>query len=57
LQVLALMASGRTNSEIAKDLFVAVGTVKTHSNNIYRKLGAKNRAQALARARELSLLP
>ena len=57
LQVLALMASGRTNSEIAKDLFVAVGTVKTHSNNIYRKLDAKNRAQALARARELNLLP
>ena len=57
LEVLALMASGRTNSEIAKDLFVAVGTVKTHTNNIYRKLGAKNRAQALARARELSLLP
>lgn len=57
LEVLALLASGRTNSEIARDLYVAVGTVKTHVNNIYRKLGARNRAEALARARDLKLLP
>src|SRR5215204_2860380 len=50
LEVLALLASGRTNSEIARDLHVAVGTVKTHVNNIYRKLGARNRAEALTRA-------
>lgn len=56
LEVLALLASGRTNAEIARDLFVAVGTVKSHINNIYRKLGAKNRAEALAKARELNLL-
>jgi DNA-binding NarL/FixJ family response regulator len=55
--VLALLASGRTNSEIAKDLYIAVGTVKTHMNNIYRKLGTRNRAETLARARELKLLP
>lgn len=56
LEVLTLLASGRSNKEIAKDLFVAVGTVKTHTNNIYRKLGARNRAEALAKARSLKLL-
>ncbi|MDQ2671968.1 MAG: LuxR C-terminal-related transcriptional regulator [Actinomycetota bacterium] len=57
LEVLALLASGRTNAEIAGDLFVALGTVKSHVNNIYRKLRAANRAEAAARARELNLLP
>jgi DNA-binding CsgD family transcriptional regulator len=57
LEVLSLLASGRTNSEIAGDLFVAVGTVKSHVNNIYNKLEARNRAEAVNRARELELLP
>jgi ATP/maltotriose-dependent transcriptional regulator MalT len=56
-EVLRLLASGRTNTEVARDLFVSVGTVKSHTGNIYRKLGAKNRAEAVARARELELLP
>jgi DNA-binding CsgD family transcriptional regulator len=56
LEVLILLASGRTNSEVAGDLFVSVGTVKSHTGNIYRKLNAKNRAEAIARARELELL-
>ena len=56
LEVLTLLASGRTNSEVAGDLFVSVGTVKSHTGNIYRKLNAKNRAEAIARARELELL-
>jgi DNA-binding NarL/FixJ family response regulator len=56
VEVLSLLASGRTNAEIARDLFVAVGTVKAHINNIYRKLDARNRAEALNRARELKLL-
>jgi DNA-binding CsgD family transcriptional regulator len=56
LEVLNHLASGRTNSEIARDLFVSVGTVKSHTGNIYRKLDAKNRAEALARARELKVL-
>jgi ATP/maltotriose-dependent transcriptional regulator MalT len=55
-EVLSLLASGRTNSEVARELFVSVGTVKSHTGNIYRKLEAKNRAEALARARELELL-
>ena len=56
LEVLSLLASGKTNSEVARDLFVSVGTVKSHTGNIYRKLGAKNRAEALARARDLGVL-
>ncbi len=54
-EVLKLLATGRSNREIAQDLFVAPGTVKAHINNIYRKLGARSRAEALARARDLDL--
>jgi DNA-binding NarL/FixJ family response regulator len=56
LEVLRLLASGLTNREIAGNLFIAVGTVKNHTNGIYRKLGVHNRAGALGRARELNLL-
>ena len=56
VEVLSLLASGKTNSEVAGDLFVSVGTVKSHTGNIYRKLGARNRAEALTRARELGLI-
>ena len=56
LEVLTLLASGRPNKEVARDLFISVGTVKTHTNNIYRKLGVRNRAEALARARNLKLI-
>jgi ATP/maltotriose-dependent transcriptional regulator MalT len=56
LEVLTLLASGRSNKEIARELFVAVGTVKTHTNNIYRKLGTRNRAEALAKTRSLKLI-
>jgi ATP/maltotriose-dependent transcriptional regulator MalT len=56
LEVLSLLASGKTNAEVAGDLFVSVGTIKSHTANIYRKLGARNRAGALTRARELGLI-
>src|SRR3712207_8119145 len=56
LEVLTLLASGRTNAEIARDLFVAVGTVKSHAGNIYRKLDARNRAEALVRDRKSTRL-
>jgi DNA-binding NarL/FixJ family response regulator len=56
LEVLALLASGRTNAEISGDLCVAVGTVKSHLNSIYRKLGAANRAEAITKAQKLNLL-
>lgn len=56
IEVLKLIASGRTNREIAQELFVALGTVKAHVNNVYRKLGARNRADAVSTARSLNLL-
>jgi LuxR family transcriptional regulator, maltose regulon positive regulatory protein len=56
LEVLALIAAGKSNRRIASDLFVSVGTVKTHLNSVYRKLDAHSRTQAVARARELNLI-
>ena len=56
LEVLQLIAAGKSNRRIARELFVSVGTVKTHINNVYRKLDAHSRTQAVARARELKLL-
>lgn len=55
-EVLALIAQGRTNRQIATDLYVSPATVKSHVNAICRKLGADNRTHAVARARELGLL-
>jgi LuxR family maltose regulon positive regulatory protein len=55
-EVLRLIADGLSNQEIADKLVVAVSTVKTHINNIYAKLGATSRVQAINRARELRLL-
>jgi DNA-binding CsgD family transcriptional regulator len=56
LEVLHQLASGRTNAEIAKVLFVAPGTVKAHLNHIFRKLDAASRLQAVTHAREAGLL-
>jgi len=50
VKVLKLVASGKTNKEIAKKLFISEKTVKNHLNHIYRKLGVKNRAQAVVEA-------
>ena len=55
-EVLALLSTGRTNGEMARDLFIAVGTVKSHVNSICRKLGARNRTEAVTRARHLELV-
>ena len=52
LEVLALIAAGESNADIARKLFISMSTVKTHVNNLFRKLGARNRAQAIVRARE-----
>jgi LuxR family maltose regulon positive regulatory protein len=56
LEVLTLIAAGKTNQEIAGELFVAKSTVKTHIKNIYGKLDVRNRTQAVSRARKLGLL-
>ena len=56
LEVLTLIDADKSNRRIASELFVTVGTVKTHVSNIYRKLDAHSRTRALARARELNLI-
>jgi LuxR family maltose regulon positive regulatory protein len=56
LEVLGLLAAGRTNREIAEELVVALDTVKKHVSHVLDKLGVANRTQAVARARELRLL-
>jgi LuxR family maltose regulon positive regulatory protein len=56
LEVLHLIAQGRTNKEIAQQLVVAPGTVKAHTSSIYRKLDVANRTEAAARARQLGML-
>jgi LuxR family maltose regulon positive regulatory protein len=54
--VLALLPSGLSAREIGQELGVSHNTVKTHSKNLYRKLGAAHRREAVARGRELGLL-
>jgi LuxR family maltose regulon positive regulatory protein len=56
LEVLRLIAEGRSNQQLARDLIIAVGTVKRHVNSIFGKLGVQNRLQAVIRARELGIL-
>jgi LuxR family transcriptional regulator, maltose regulon positive regulatory protein len=54
--VLRLPAAGKPNQQIAEELVVALNTVKKHVAHILTKLGAANRTEATARARELGLL-
>jgi LuxR family transcriptional regulator, maltose regulon positive regulatory protein len=56
IEVLRLVARGRSNSQIATELFVTVGTVKSHLHTISGKLAAANRVEAVVRGRELGLL-
>jgi LuxR family transcriptional regulator, maltose regulon positive regulatory protein len=56
LDVMRLLADGRSNAEIARELFVEQSTVKTHLIHLYRKLGVSSRTQAISRARTLRLL-
>ncbi len=55
-EVLALIADGSTNGEIAATLFLSPHTIKDHTSSIYRKLGARNRAEAVKRAQRLGML-
>ena len=57
LEVLRLIAAGRSNQRIAHDLVVALDTVKKHVTHVLGKLGAANRTEAVARARDLGLIP
>lgn len=56
LEVLRLIARGLSNGEIAADLFVSEQTIKTHVGNILRKLGVRDRAQAIVTAYEARLV-
>jgi LuxR family maltose regulon positive regulatory protein len=56
LSVLRLLRSELSQREIAGELHLSVNTIKTHTRNIYRKLGVAERAEAISRARELSLI-
>ena len=56
LDVLRLLSDGRSNAEIARNLFVEQSTVKTHLIHLYRKLDVSSRTQAINRARTLRLL-
>ena len=56
LEVLELIGTGATNREIAEHLTLSPNTVKDHTTALYRKMKARNRADAVVRARELGLL-
>ena len=56
LDVLQMLADGRSNQAIADELYLALNTVKHHVTHILDKVGAANRTAAVARARELGLL-
>lgn len=56
LEILALVAEGLSNEEIARKLYIGLGTIKWHMNNIFSKLSVKRRSQAILEARRLGLL-
>jgi len=56
LAVLRLLHSELSLREIGSELFLSLNTIKTHTRNIYLKLGASGRDQAVARGREQGLL-
>ncbi len=56
LDVLRLLSTGLTSTEIARELMLAVGTVRKHIKNIYSKLYTHHRLETVARARHLNLL-
>jgi DNA-binding NarL/FixJ family response regulator len=55
LEVVQLIAQGHSNAEIATTLFVSNATVKTHINHIFSRLGARDRAQVIVKARQMGL--
>ena len=56
LDVLRLLGVALTQREIARSLYVSANTVKTHTRNLYAKLGASTRVEAVERAHQLGLL-
>ena len=56
MEILRLIAAGRSNPEIAELLYLSLNTVKWHVKNLYGKLHVGNRVEAVVRAQELRLL-
>ena len=56
LSILRLMSAGLSHSEIARELYLSINTVKWHTTHIYGKLGVHRRAHAVTRAKELGIL-
>lgn len=56
-EVLELIAQGMSNQEIAEKLYVSLPTIKTHSSNLFIKLHARRRTEAIKKAKELHLIP
>lgn len=56
-EVLELIAAGLSNQDIADRLFVSTSTVKTHVSNVLGKLGASRRTEAIAKAKEMRIIP
>lgn len=56
LEVLQLMAEGLSNQQIAERLFVSLNTIKTHTSNLFEKLDAGRRTQAIEKAKRLGLI-
>ena len=56
-EVLVLMAQGMSNQEIASHLFLSLNTIKTHASNLFFKLDASRRTQAIEKAKSLALIP
>jgi LuxR family transcriptional regulator, maltose regulon positive regulatory protein len=55
LRVLNLIVIGKSNQEIAEELFISIGTAKWHVHNVFQKLGVGNRPQAIALARDMDI--
>ena len=55
-EILQLISQGYTNREIGERLFLALNTIKGYNRNLFQKLGAKNRTEAVANARKLGML-
>ena len=56
LEVLLLIAAGKSNQEIAAQLYVSLSTIKTHTANLFEKLDAKRRMQAIETAKKLQII-
>jgi DNA-binding NarL/FixJ family response regulator len=55
-EVVSLIAAGSTNREIAEELYLSPHTIKEYTSGLYRKLGVRNRAEAVQRAQSLGLI-